>query len=168
MYTPNLHRFNMRWGFMIEKKLLHRFRSLWCHQRPVKLTTALGFRPRAVVSFPGRWWQHNGLNLGINSYNVMRHVTLSVVVGSTFQMPRVLMGLLRPIMYSGAFISGCPIVELTVGTCLSQGVPEWWPRRSHSPFTLHPINHTRFYAIRSCLEHISTAFIHETCPGCEE
>ena len=26
-------------------------------------------RPRAVVSFPGRWWHHNDLNLGINSYN---------------------------------------------------------------------------------------------------
>ena len=54
---------------MIESKLIPRFRSLWCHQRPGKLTTALGLRPRAVVSFPGRWWHHNDLNLGINSYN---------------------------------------------------------------------------------------------------
>ena len=23
----------------------------------------------AVVSFPGRWWHHNDLNFGINSYN---------------------------------------------------------------------------------------------------
>ena len=29
----------------------------------------VGLRPRAVVSFPGRWWHHNDLNLGINSYN---------------------------------------------------------------------------------------------------
>ena len=54
---------------MIESKLIPRVRSLWCHQRPGKLTTALGLRPRAVVSFPGRWWHHNDLNLGINSYN---------------------------------------------------------------------------------------------------
>ena len=54
---------------MIESKLIPRFRSLWCHQRPGKLTTALGLRPRAVVSFPGRWWHHNDLNLGINSYS---------------------------------------------------------------------------------------------------
>ena len=45
------------------------FRSLLRHQRPGKLTTALGLRPRAVVSFPGRWWRNNDLNLGINSYN---------------------------------------------------------------------------------------------------
>ena len=69
-YThPNLHKFNILWGIMIESKLIPRFRSLWCHQRPGKLTTALGLRPRAVVSFPGRWWHHNDLNLGINSYN---------------------------------------------------------------------------------------------------
>ena len=69
-YThPNLHEFNILWGIMIESKLIPRFRSLWCHQRPGKLTTALGLRPRAVVSFPGRWWHHNDLNLGINSYN---------------------------------------------------------------------------------------------------
>ena len=54
---------------MIESKLIPRFRSLWCHQRPGKLTTPLGIRPRVVVSFPGRWWHHNDLNLGINSYN---------------------------------------------------------------------------------------------------
>ena len=42
-YThPNLHKFNMLWGIMIESKLIPRFRSLWCHQRPGKLTTALG------------------------------------------------------------------------------------------------------------------------------
>ena len=69
-YThPNLHKFNILWGIMIESKLIPRFRSLWCHQRPGKLTTALGLRPRAVVSFPGRWWHHNDLNLGINSYS---------------------------------------------------------------------------------------------------
>ena len=69
-YThPNLHKFNILWGIMIESKLIPRFRSLWCHQRPGKFTTALGLRPRAVVSFPGRWWHHNDLNLGINSYN---------------------------------------------------------------------------------------------------
>ena len=65
----NLHRFNMFWVIMIEEKLIPRFRSLWCHQRPGKLTTALELRPRAVVSFPGRWWHHNDLNLGINSYD---------------------------------------------------------------------------------------------------
>ena len=36
---------------MIEYKLIPKFRSLWCHQRPGKLTTARGRRlsPRAVV-----------------------------------------------------------------------------------------------------------------------
>ena len=59
-YThPNLHKFNILWGIMIESKLIPRFRSLWCHQRPGKLTTALGLRPRAVVSFPGRWYSHD-------------------------------------------------------------------------------------------------------------
>ena len=70
LYThPNLHKFNMLWGIMIESKLIPWFRSLWCHQRPGKLTTALGLRPRAVVSFPGRWWHHNDRNQGINSYS---------------------------------------------------------------------------------------------------
>ena len=41
---------------------------------PGKLTTALGLRPRAVVSFPGRWWHHNDLNLGINSYILSTHI----------------------------------------------------------------------------------------------
>ena len=35
-----------------------------CGELPRSLVT----RPRAVVSFPGRWWHHNDLNLGINSY----------------------------------------------------------------------------------------------------
>ena len=40
-YThPNLHRFNMLSGIMIYWKLIPRFRSLWCHQRPGKLTTS--------------------------------------------------------------------------------------------------------------------------------
>ena len=78
-YThPNLHKFNILWGIMIESKLIPRFRSLWCHQRPGKLTTALGLRPRAVVSFPGRWWHHNDLNLGINSYNIQIYIFIDV------------------------------------------------------------------------------------------
>ena len=46
-------------------ELIPWLRSLWCHHWPGKLTTALGLGPRAVVSFPGRWWHHNDLNLGI-------------------------------------------------------------------------------------------------------
>ena len=37
------------------QELIPRLWSLWCHQRPGKLTTARGRSPRAVVSFPGRW-----------------------------------------------------------------------------------------------------------------
>ena len=41
-YThPNLRRFNMPWGIMIEYNLIPRFWSLWCRQRPGKLITAL-------------------------------------------------------------------------------------------------------------------------------
>ena len=41
------------------------------HQRPRKLTTARGRSPRAVVSFPGRWWRNNDRNGGINFYSIM-------------------------------------------------------------------------------------------------
>ena len=27
--------------------------------------------PRAVASFPGRWWHHSDRNLGINFYSIM-------------------------------------------------------------------------------------------------
>ena len=47
-YThQHLHRFYVLWGIMIAYKLIPRFRSLWCHQRPGKLTTALA---------RGLWW----------------------------------------------------------------------------------------------------------------
>ena len=48
-----------------------RLRSLLRHQRPGKLTTARGRSPRAVVSFPGRWWRNNDQNRGINFYSIM-------------------------------------------------------------------------------------------------
>ena len=68
-YThPNLHQFNLLWGIMIEYKLIPRFRSLWCHQRRGKFTTAFGLRLQAVVSL-GSLVTHNDPNLGINSYN---------------------------------------------------------------------------------------------------
>ena len=41
------------------KELIPILRSWWCHQRPGKLTTARSRSPRAVVSFPGRWWHIN-------------------------------------------------------------------------------------------------------------
>ena len=48
-YThPNLQKFNRLWGIMIEWKLIPRFRSLWCHQRPGKLTTMTSI----LVSIP--------------------------------------------------------------------------------------------------------------------
>ena len=40
-------------------------------ERPGKLTTARGRSPRAVVSFPGRWWRNNDRNRGINFYSIM-------------------------------------------------------------------------------------------------
>ena len=46
-------------------------KSLLRHQRPGKLTTARGRSPRAVVSFPGRWWRNNDRNGGINFYSIM-------------------------------------------------------------------------------------------------
>ena len=48
-YThPNQHRINMLWGITIEKKLIPRFRSSCCHQRPGKLTTMTSI----LVSIP--------------------------------------------------------------------------------------------------------------------
>ena len=51
--------------------MIPRLRSLLRHQRPGKLTTARGRSPRAVVSFPGRWWRNNDRNGGINFYSIM-------------------------------------------------------------------------------------------------
>ena len=53
------------------QELIPRLRSLLRHQRPGKLTTARGRSPRAVVSFPGRWWRNNDRNGGINFYSIM-------------------------------------------------------------------------------------------------
>ena len=44
--------------------------QVWGHW-PGKLTTARGRSPRAVVSFPGRWWRNNDRNGGINFYSIM-------------------------------------------------------------------------------------------------
>ena len=60
------------WRHVRLLEYIPRFRSLWCHQRPGKLTTARGRSPR-VVSFPGRWWHHNDRNRGTNFYSIWWH-----------------------------------------------------------------------------------------------
>ena len=65
--------------FLTSANQMHRILSCdesgLCNPRPRLLGDEVVVGPWAVVSFPGRWWHHNDLNLGTNPYSLFRILT---------------------------------------------------------------------------------------------